>query len=911
MVEGCCRRDTIRALVAGASFIACGLIAQIPAPALATVVISAGTAAGGPGTTVTLAVSLQTGGASVGGTQNDLFFDPVNTPVDVLADGAPDCAVNPAIHREYTQFAFEPPGCSGAACTSVRAIVLSFAQAQQPIADGAVLYTCQVHIAGTAASGNYPVTMGNVDASDPTGNGEATNGADGLVIVGNGVVIAAGTSSGAPGATISFEVSLHAGSSAVAGTENDLLFDPVSTPVNVRDDGTPDCALSPAIHKEHTEFAFEPPGCSGTECTSVRAIVLSIFNTDPIPDGSVLYTCQVHIAASAANGSYPVTVGKVDAASPTGESVAVSGGVGLIIVAERGEVVIAGSMSSGAPGTNVYFEVSLQTGGAAVAGTQNDLFFDPVNTPVDVLDDGTPDCGVNPAIHKDYTQFAFEPPGCSGTACTSVRAIVLSAVNVDPIPDGSVLDTCAVHIAANAASGDYSVTVGNVGAASPAGESLLVSGADGLITVGESSGGVVIAGDMVSGVTAGTVSFAVSLHTGGASVAGTQNDLFFDMGNTPVNVRDDGTPDCVGNPAIHKDFTDFAFQPFGCSGAACTSMRAIVVSLFNVNPIPDGSVLYTCQVNIAANAASGSYPVTVGNVFAASPTGASVPASGRDGAVIVGNLGMVIVGDMIAGAPGTTVSFAVSLHTGGTEVAGTQNDLLFDPLDTPVHVLDDGTPDCAGNPAINKEHTEFGFQPPGCAGTECTGVRAIVISVFNTDPIPDGSVLYTCQVDIGAETASGSYPVPMDNLLGSTPDGEPVPASAINGAILVGPASPTPIPTPTATSTTPPLATPTATIPSATSTPGAAATASAIPSATSTAVDTPTATATPSPTPHCVGDCGGQGSVSINDLVIGVNIALGEQVVGTCEALDLNGDGKVDINELVAAVNNALEGCSA
>ncbi len=61
--------------------------------------------------------------------------------------------------------------------------------------------------------------------------------------------------------------------------------------------------------------------------------------------------------------------------------------------------------------------------------------------------------------------------------------------------------------------------------------------------------------------------------------------------------------------------------------------------------------------------------------------------------------------------------------------------------------------------------------------------------------------------------------------------------------------------------------------------------------------------------PACVGDCDGNGMVSITDLITGVSIALGGTPVGACRVLDSNRDGMVEIAELVAAVNNALNGC--
>ncbi|HSQ01559.1 MAG TPA: hypothetical protein VL049_30415 [Candidatus Dormibacteraeota bacterium] len=139
---------------------------------------------------------------------------------------------------------------------------------------------------------------------------------------------------------------------------------------------------------------------------------------------------------------------------------------------------------------------------------------------------------------------------------------------------------------------------------------------------------------------------------------------------------------------------------------------------------------------------------------------------------------------------------------------------------------------------------------------------------------------------------------------------------------------PTPTPTvtgtlPTATSTATPSATRTATdTPSATATPLASATGSATVTTTPTAsltatavasatpLDTATATATAtSAPPACAGDCNGDGSVAVNELITGVNIALGNSTVANCRSFDRNGDGSVSINELIAAVNAALNGC--
>jgi hypothetical protein len=59
---------------------------------------------------------------------------------------------------------------------------------------------------------------------------------------------------------------------------------------------------------------------------------------------------------------------------------------------------------------------------------------------------------------------------------------------------------------------------------------------------------------------------------------------------------------------------------------------------------------------------------------------------------------------------------------------------------------------------------------------------------------------------------------------------------------------------------------------------------------------------------QCVGDCAGDGEVTINDLILGVNIALGSQPVSACPAF-ANDDNEVTVAQLIKGVNNALNGC--
>lgn len=60
----------------------------------------------------------------------------------------------------------------------------------------------------------------------------------------------------------------------------------------------------------------------------------------------------------------------------------------------------------------------------------------------------------------------------------------------------------------------------------------------------------------------------------------------------------------------------------------------------------------------------------------------------------------------------------------------------------------------------------------------------------------------------------------------------------------------------------------------------------------------------------CVGDCGNDGEVTVDELLRMVNISLGAASVDQCLAGDGNHDGEVTIDEIIQAVNKALNGCS-
>jgi hypothetical protein len=109
--------------------------------------------------------------------------------------------------------------------------------------------------------------------------------------------------------------------------------------------------------------------------------------------------------------------------------------------------------------------------------------------------------------------------------------------------------------------------------------------------------------------------------------------------------------------------------------------------------------------------------------------------------------------------------------------------------------------------------------------------------------------------------------------------------------------------TPTPTPTTPILDHPT---PTETSTPPPTFCPTGTPCPTGSTT-TPTATAIVAPA--CVGDCGDDGAVTVDEILTMVNVALGNAQVSDCNAGDANGDGQITVDEILTAVNNVLYGC--
>jgi YVTN family beta-propeller protein len=59
----------------------------------------------------------------------------------------------------------------------------------------------------------------------------------------------------------------------------------------------------------------------------------------------------------------------------------------------------------------------------------------------------------------------------------------------------------------------------------------------------------------------------------------------------------------------------------------------------------------------------------------------------------------------------------------------------------------------------------------------------------------------------------------------------------------------------------------------------------------------------------CVGDCNDDGQVTVDELLLGVNIALGNTELSRCPVFDSDSSGAVEVYDLIVGVNHALSGC--
>jgi hypothetical protein len=197
------------------------------------------------------------------------------------------------------------------------------------------------------------------------------------------------------------------------------------------------------------------------------------------------------------------------------------------------------------------------------------------------------------------------------------------------------------------------------------------------------------------------------------------------------------------------------------------------------------------------------------------------------------------------GQPGNTVGFAVTFtFTNRFEIVGIRNCIDVN-ADAPFARTETGAPDCTVNAALQKSDSTFAFEPAGCdPPANCTAMCADIRGPQGTSVIPVDSMLYSCRIAIPGSTPDGTYALGCGAGSATTSEGGMTRLDCEPGSVIVQTNLP--------------------------------------------------------------GDCNGDGRVTIDELILGVNIALGSRPVTDCPAFDTDFSGEVSVAELIAAINVAL-----
>jgi len=127
----------------------------------------------------------------------------------------------------------------------------------------------------------------------------------------------------------------------------------------------------------------------------------------------------------------------------------------------------------------------------------------------------------------------------------------------------------------------------------------------------------------------GTNAIDVTLHTA-IEVAEAQNVIVLGP-EIRIAVDTGGQPLCMVNPEINMDAT----FTISCDPADVCTLEAFVFALDDVDAIPSGSILYTCEITIDLDSLPGTYPLTCPRASADDPDGVAISTECADGSVLV------------------------------------------------------------------------------------------------------------------------------------------------------------------------------------------------------------------------------------------------------------------------------------
>jgi len=475
--------------------------------------------------------------------------------------------------------------------------------------------------------------------------------------------------------------------------------------------------------------------------------------------------------------------------------------------------VVTLSTLPASPGIITVVTSSLAANGNEVVAYQQDISFSP-QTPLLA-------CTVGPLSNKEASAFAPQPPGCTiGVDCTSMRALILSFVNLDPIPDGPVFG-CSIDVSISAPAGVYPLLSSNTLASDSLGNALPLDGIDGAVIVSvpptptptaapapaslilervrlradnsqrpDRHNGSILAvatvnanapfGDLTEDIVANGVRFDVS-GAGGVAESATWGAGDCETRTTARGPR----LRCVAEDG--DGFRKLDLRPLHTPNLFKLKLKARGRDFLPpLTTEPLEAVLHTvsfdrvdyiggCRVSraglISKCRETGVVPTETPTPTATStftPTPSPTPTPTLPGA------SSLIVSDAL-GVAGGTASFSVLLET-PDDITATENE---------IHLSGATFGSCQVNPAINKNLISA-LLPSGCAaGVDCTGLKTIVISFSNLSPIASGQILYTCQVFIDPGAAPGDYPIDCTQPGASSPAGMALPIDCVDGTLTV------------------------------------------------------------------------------------------------------------------------------
>jgi len=136
-----------------------------------------------------------------------------------------------------------------------------------------------------------------------------------------------------------------------------------------------------------------------------------------------------------------------------------------------------------------------------------------------------------------------------------------------------------------------------------------------------------------------------------------------------------------------------------------------------------------------------------------------------------------------SGGRGETLTVEVALDPRRHLVAGVQLDIDFS-AEVRIAATAAERPDCAVDAALDNKLLASAFTPAGCSAAECVGVRALVLSLDNVDPI-SARRLFSCRVAVAADAAAGLHPLRVSSAGASDPDGNAIITAGIDGGVTV------------------------------------------------------------------------------------------------------------------------------